>query len=69
MSRRAIRFPVRRRTVGRHDRILKYADLESFGIEIAPFYNPLVPKADGRNVLILDVFETAELRRRPSRKG
>lgn len=55
--------------MGRHDRILKYADLDSFGIEIAPFYNPLVPKADGRRVLILDVFETAELRRKAIEKG
>lgn len=44
-------------------RILKYADLTQKGIEVAPYYKPLVSKAE-HDVLIIDVFDTEELRRR-----
>ncbi|MFN4058166.1 MAG: methyltransferase domain-containing protein [Roseinatronobacter sp.] len=44
-------------------RILKHADLTQKGIEVAPYYKPLVSKAK-HDVLIIDVFETDELRRR-----
>lgn len=42
--------------------LLKYADLTGRGIEIAPYFNPAVPKRDGYNVLIVDVFDTETLR-------
>lgn len=32
------------------------------GIEIAPYFNPIVPKASGYDVLIFDVFDTDRLR-------
>jgi len=47
--------------LSRRDRILKYADLSGQGIEIAPYFNPIAPKRDGHNVLIMDVFDTARL--------
>ena len=34
------------------------------GIEIAPWYNPLTPKRDGFNCLVLDVFSKEELLKR-----
>jgi hypothetical protein len=43
----------------RLDHILKYADLSRKGLEIAPYFNPAVPKAAGHHVLVLDVFDTA----------
>jgi hypothetical protein len=43
--------------------ILKYADTRKKGIEVAPYYKPIVSKKDG-DVLIIDVFDTDELRRR-----
>ncbi len=42
--------------------ILKYTDISKKGIEIAPYHNPILPKADGHNVFILDVFDTDRLR-------
>lgn len=42
----------------------KFVDKKSLGIEVAPYFNPIVPKADGYNVLILDVFDTVTLRQR-----
>lgn len=50
--------------MGRADRILKHAKLDGRGIEVAPYFNPLVRKSDGRNVLILDVFDTETLKAR-----
>ncbi len=44
-------------------RILKHTDISKKGIEIAPYHNPILPKADGHNVFILDVFDTDRLRR------
>jgi predicted SAM-dependent methyltransferase len=48
--------------VKRVDKILKYADLSGVGIEVAPYFNPAVPKKSGRNILIMDVFDTETLR-------
>lgn len=48
--------------MNRKRQILKYADLAKPGIEVAPYFNPTVRKADGYPVLIMDVFSTEELR-------
>ena len=45
----------------RRDYILKYANTRGKGIEIAPYFNPLVPKREGFDVLILDVFDSNRL--------
>ena len=42
--------------------LLKYLDLSSPGIEVAPYFNPAVAKRDGYPVLTLDVFDTPTLR-------
>ena len=42
--------------------LLKYTDVSKKGIEIAPYHSPILPKADGHNVFILDVFDTDRLR-------
>lgn len=47
--------------MSRIDEILKYADIRGKGIEIAPFFNPIVRKSDGNDVLIFDVFDTEKL--------
>ncbi|WP_298976299.1 adenine phosphoribosyltransferase [uncultured Roseobacter sp.] len=44
--------------------LTRYVDRHKQGIEIAPFFNPAVPKSDGYNVLVLDISTTAELRER-----
>ena len=44
--------------------LLKYADLTQIGIEIAPYFNPALPKRNGHDVRILDVFDTDTLRQR-----
>lgn len=43
--------------------ILKYANTSGKGIEIAPYFTPIVPKRDGFDVLIVDVCDTEELRK------
>jgi SAM-dependent methyltransferase len=48
----------------RNDYILKYADKSMLGLEIAPYHNPLAPKKDGWNCLILDYLCTSELLKR-----
>lgn len=48
----------------RLDRLLAHIDTSGKGIEIAPYFNPALPKRDGHDVLILDVFDTATLRER-----
>lgn len=42
--------------------ILKYVDKTKLGIEVAPYFNPIVPKREGNNVLILDVVDTEALK-------
>jgi SAM-dependent methyltransferase len=44
--------------------LTRFADREKQGIEIAPFFNPAVSKADGYNVLVLDISSTEVLRDR-----
>ncbi len=50
--------------LSREDRILKYIDRTQLGIEIAPYFNPLLTKADGNNILTVDIFSYDELRQR-----
>ena len=48
----------------RRDAILKYISKDDLGIEIGPWFNPIAPKRDGYNCLVLDVFDTSGLRNR-----
>jgi hypothetical protein len=48
----------------RLDHLLAHVDLEKTGIEVAPYFNPALPKAKYPKVLTLDVFDTATLRAR-----
>jgi hypothetical protein len=48
----------------RKNEILKFITKEERGIEIAPYFTPLVPKSQGYNALVLDVFDERELIRR-----
>jgi len=48
----------------RVDIIREYARKEARGIEIGPYFAPLVPKAQGWNVLSLDVVDAPTLRNR-----
>jgi hypothetical protein len=44
--------------------ILKYASKAGLGIEVGPWFNPMAPKRDGYNCLVLDVFDVDTLRKR-----
>jgi predicted SAM-dependent methyltransferase len=46
----------------RDDIFFKNIDRNSVGLEIAPYFNPIAPKRDGFNVIILDVCDTEQLR-------
>ena len=46
----------------RNDLLLKYLDLSEPGIEIAPYFRPLVRKRDGHPVLYFDIFDAPHLR-------
>lgn len=46
----------------RRDHILKHIDTSGKGIEIAPYHSPILRKADGHDILVLDVFDTEDLR-------
>lgn len=48
----------------RRRRLLEFTPRDAQVIEIGPYFNPLVPKRAGWNTLILDVFDTEELRAR-----
>ena len=48
--------------MSRKTEILKYVDNSRFGIEIAPYFRPLLSKTDGNKILVLDVFDTKSLR-------
>jgi len=48
--------------LAREDRLLKYLDLSKLGIEIAPYFNPLIKKKDGHEVLTVDILDAASLR-------
>ncbi|WP_144144857.1 class I SAM-dependent methyltransferase [Paraburkholderia sp. BCC1884] len=44
--------------------VLKFLTKDMRGLEIGPWYNPLAPKAEGYNCLVLDVFDLETLRAR-----
>lgn len=48
----------------RKQRITKHLLQSGRGVEIGPWFNPIVPKREGYSTLVLDVFEYDELRRR-----
>ncbi|CAE6800417.1 methyltransferase domain-containing protein [Paraburkholderia nemoris] len=48
----------------RRDAVLKFLTKDMRGLEIGPWFNPLAPKADGYNCLVLDVFDSDALRER-----
>jgi SAM-dependent methyltransferase len=48
----------------RREAVLKYLTKDMKGLEIGPWFNPLAPKRDGYNCLVLDVFDSQTLRER-----
>jgi SAM-dependent methyltransferase len=50
--------------MSRLTQLLAHIDPAKTGIEVAPYFNPAVPKAAYPNVLTLDVFDTATLKER-----
>lgn len=46
----------------RHHEITKYVTKEQIGIEIGPWFSPMVPKREGYRCLALDIFDSATLR-------
>ncbi|WP_371168819.1 methyltransferase domain-containing protein [Aliiroseovarius sp. 2305UL8-7] len=49
--------------MSRIDELKRFTDKGRLGIEIAPFYRPIVRKSDGYNILVLDIFDTDELKK------
>lgn len=49
--------------MNRYDELRKFADKNALGVEVAPFFNPTVPKSEGYNVLVVDIFDTETLRK------
>jgi SAM-dependent methyltransferase len=47
----------------RRDVVLKFITKTHRGIEIGPYFAPLTPKRDGYNCLVMDVFDSATLRK------
>ncbi len=50
--------------MNRADQILQGIDKSMKGLEVAPWFNPLAPKAQGYNIQTLDVFDNVELMKR-----
>ena len=50
-------------------RLLKFVDTTKPGVEIGPYHTPMLPKAAGHPVLVLDVFPTEELKTRSTALG
>lgn len=50
----------------RRQRILEHIQPGMRGVEIGPYFAPLLPKADGWDVLVLDVYDADRLRRQAS---
>lgn len=46
----------------REQTILKHIDIGRQGIEVAPYFRPIVAKREGHPVLVLDVFDADKLR-------
>jgi SAM-dependent methyltransferase len=51
-------------TLDRTQELLKHIAKGHRGIEIGPYHNPLAPRRRGFNSIVLDVFDTEELRHR-----
>ena len=49
------------RLLDRWQEILRYIGTGTRGIEVAPWYKPLIPRGGERNVVVLDVFDRATL--------
>jgi hypothetical protein len=47
--------------MNRIDRIKSLFDVNKFGLEIGPSFNPIVPKSEGYNVEILDHLNRDQL--------
>jgi SAM-dependent methyltransferase len=45
----------------RREEILRFVRTGQTGVEIGPWFNPLVPKSQGYNTLVLDVFDRTQL--------
>jgi SAM-dependent methyltransferase len=50
--------------MNRNQKILKYITKEMVGIEVAPYHNPLAPKSQGFNSIVLDIYTREELQSR-----
>jgi SAM-dependent methyltransferase len=50
------------RATNRLDLLLSHRPKDGLAIEVAPYFNPALPKGKGHDVLILDVFDTETLR-------
>ena len=48
----------------RRDHLLKYVSKQSLGIEVGPWISPIAPKREGYNCLVLDVFDTYNLKKK-----
>lgn len=49
-------------SLSRIDQITRHIDTSRPGIEVAPYFRPIVSKSDGHPVLVLDVFDADKLR-------
>ena len=47
----------------RLEELRRFVTKDSLGMEVAPYFNPVVPKSEGYNCLVLDVFDTETLRK------
>lgn len=54
-------MPVERESMDRLEELRRYTSKSATGLEIAAYFNPIVPKAQGYQALILDVFDTETL--------
>ncbi len=57
-------FGARGSLMDRHEALLEFVCKKQRGIEIGPYFTPLTPKSEGWNVLALDIFSAAILRKR-----
>jgi SAM-dependent methyltransferase len=54
---------MQQRALDRRDRLTRLISREQRGIEIGPYFNPLAPKREGYNCLVIDVADREALRR------
>lgn len=48
--------------MSRSDQIIKYIDTAKLGIEVAPYFAPILAKREGFKIMSLDVFDQKQLR-------